>query len=498
MASNALECDVCSNVFSDDHCPRILPCSHSFCSCCINGIIRRQKKTCPICRTVFTASSAENLMINRNLLDVAKQLSSTQIGTKTSSNDSEKSFLSVTNYFRENFKENSIKVVLADCQEALNEVLDATEVLKGMKDDIQDTNEEAERRIKRLQEVKRSSESISSNIDQNIEMMNKRLDVLLQFKEKMQDTNAKLESARDYTSAGILMDATEEVLNDVCSVVKDIKERLQQNKKETQDIQKAILDTNGILASLPVEKQGKSEEEPFINITASELRSSCGSIRGRPPREIFAVKTIEGKQMVAAVVPCMQISLYRLEEEVIPPQSYVIQHESLMEEPPQRACLVLGVDDTVLGRVIIRLTNKGNLALNFLHMCAGDLGPSYANSQLLHVSNKGEDSECVKMGEYVMGRGTSGKAVLPGVNWAREKKRKIYKTTPYVAGQVRGYISYYNASVFDIITRDDQFRTDKDCFGVVEEGLDILKDAIWRYPDISRVRIVNCGLMFCL
>ncbi|XP_064084526.1 uncharacterized protein LOC135200116 [Macrobrachium nipponense] len=196
-------------------------------------------------------------MINRNLLDVARQLSS---------KETEKSFLGVTNDFRQNFRENAIKVVLADCQDAVHEILDATEILKGMKESILDITREAERRMQMMQEVKQSGESISSNIDQNIDTMNRRLDVLLHFEENMRDTDAKLESATDFTSAGIMMDATEEVLNEVRSLVTDIRGYLLENKKETQDIQKAILDTDARLARLPVEDRD-TEEEAIINIT---------------------------------------------------------------------------------------------------------------------------------------------------------------------------------------------------------------------------------------
>ncbi|XP_066973284.1 uncharacterized protein [Macrobrachium rosenbergii] len=178
---------------------------------------------------------------------------------------------------------------------------------------------------------------------------------------------------------------------------------------------------------------------------------------------------------------------------------------------PARAFLELAYKSTHLGRVIIRVTENGIKGLNFLYMCAGGMGPSYANSQVLGVRCKGMEGEFIEMGHYAShgGGGTSTRAVLTSrEDWKRERERErererqrkeTNEVTPWKAGDVRGGDSYEDASEFWIVTRDDPLWKDGHRFGVVEEGgLDVLLDAISKYPDITQVKVASCGLLFSL
>ena len=167
-----------------------------------------------------------------------------------------------------------------------------------------------------------------------------------------------------------------------------------------------------------------------------------------------------------------------------------------MRTSSRRAYLDLGIDGTHLGRVVIKVMDESNYAHNFLHMCIGDLGPSYASSGVTWVLDEGEDGERLALGEYTMNGETSSRAVLSGVDWEREEERDIYEEKLVKAGQVLGDFSVDYASMFDIVTRDDLRWRDRDCFGMVEEGLDVLRLAILHYPDIESIKITDCGLIF--
>ena len=56
-----LRCHVCLEEFtkSDDHIPRLLPCTHTLCTSCIKQLIRDNKLECPECRTKHEAENEE-------------------------------------------------------------------------------------------------------------------------------------------------------------------------------------------------------------------------------------------------------------------------------------------------------------------------------------------------------------------------------------------------------------------------------------------------------
>jgi len=46
-----LSCDVCGDEYDEEpHEPRVLPCLHTFCSSCLEGMVRDWTIICPTCR----------------------------------------------------------------------------------------------------------------------------------------------------------------------------------------------------------------------------------------------------------------------------------------------------------------------------------------------------------------------------------------------------------------------------------------------------------------
>ncbi|XP_066953155.1 uncharacterized protein [Macrobrachium rosenbergii] len=496
MEFNPLECKICCNEFNEDHCPRILPCSHSFCGHCIEKLISTQKKGCPNCRMEFTANSAEDLMMNRDLLDAAKQRSSTDGESDTTSTGPKKSFLETTEYFRENVTGKGITV----CQETEAEVkvhIESNNVIrKGLEGFIQT-----------LEEIKLSSERILTNVDQNNKELMNKLDIMQQEQQNMKESERKLETATDFISAAPIMDGAEKVLHDVEKTVGETKQLIQENDRQKDDMRQ---DTRKIEMGLETAMKdlGRIIEdlkgETVVNITVHDFQSFCGCLKRDVQRGIFAVMTVEGKLRVAPIKIESNHQLYinHLEERRLPPRCFVIELESLMQGSPfpQRAFLDLAYESIHLGRIIIRVTDQGGyLGLNFIHMCLGDEGPSYANSQVSHVMKPVFGGEFVFMGQYYVSQGgeTSTQAVLSSrEEWERKRGSETYEATPWKAGDVRGDISYEKASQFRIATRDGKpIWGSGYCFGTVEEGLDVLRVAILKYPDITQVRVANCGII---
>ncbi|XP_068216165.1 uncharacterized protein [Palaemon carinicauda] len=172
-----------------------------------------------------------------------------------------------------------------------------------------------------------------------------------------------------------------------------------------------------------------------------------------------------------------------------------------MPKTSRRVFLDLGTDGRFLGRMIIKVVDEGNLALNFLHMCAGDLGPSYANSSIFSIRRLGEPGEHVGFGDYEVEDRTTARPVLLGVDWKTESKKDIYKNTQPREGEVRGWFTVNpnceDVSRFYIILKEQSTWKPRNRLGVVEEGLQVLKDAIMLYPNFREIKIVDCGHVFC-
>ncbi|XP_066958840.1 uncharacterized protein [Macrobrachium rosenbergii] len=378
---------------------------------------------------------------------------------------------------------------------------------------------------KGVEEVHCSSEKLLISIDQNIKLLMNRLEKLKKNKTKFNESDAQLEAAADFISAAPLMQQAEELLQ----AMEGPMTKFQEDKRGECHIKKEILKMKESLENFVKdterttgEGEAELEEEErssVVNITVTDLRSPHGCLRGEAQREIFAVMIYEGTLRVAPVkIECNnQVSLTHLQEGVLPPRCFFIELESLMQWSPSpspspppcslpRAFLDLVDASIPLGRIIVRVTENGLKGLNFLYMCAGGMGPSYAYSHISSMAGKGGPGERVSLGCYVSsgggagGGGTSTRAVLSSrEDWQREweRKRVFYKRKPCKAGEVRGDISYEDASEFWIITRDALFCGPGHCFGMVEEGLDVLLTTILKYPGqcIRKVRVGECGLI---
>ncbi|XP_068226735.1 uncharacterized protein [Palaemon carinicauda] len=436
-------------------------------------------------------------MVIRDLLDAAKQFSSKQIEYKNSVRGLKSSFRE----FIKDFRKSVTKRDVAECQKAVAQVLGVIEVLNGMKDGVLENNKEIEDVMEILEKLRLSNESTLSTIEHNIEMLRESFETLLQEEDRIKAIDCKLAMSTDFSSAGVVVDEAERISKYAMEKAKTIKDLLQKSERGRDAMMEKFATMKGMLAIITENMERRIEEHSPVNITVHDLRSSNGPLHGNVERDIFVVSLREGKQKVAPIKVHSKnlISVNHLEDVIIPPASFVLQLESLMlNKSSRRVFLDLAVREKHLGRIIIKVMDEGNLALNFLHMCMGDLGPSYANSHVVCVDEKGKAGENIEFGQYEVEGGTSMKAVLSGVDWKKEKMRGIYQETALKPGDVRGWFLYEKASQFDIVIREHAIMMDKDCFGKVEEGLDILRDAIRRYPDIRRVKVVECGLLFSL
>ena len=85
MTSKGPECSICFECYNDENkCPRMLSCGHSFCSCCLERILRGNTIDCPKCRNpVVVPSRVHGLSKNFALLDIVNETAPKQHAENT-------------------------------------------------------------------------------------------------------------------------------------------------------------------------------------------------------------------------------------------------------------------------------------------------------------------------------------------------------------------------------------------------------------------------------
>ena len=85
MASKGPECSICFECYNDQSkCPRMLSCGHSFCSCCLERLLRGNTIGCPKCRNpVAVPPGVHGLLKNFALLDIVNETSPKQHAENT-------------------------------------------------------------------------------------------------------------------------------------------------------------------------------------------------------------------------------------------------------------------------------------------------------------------------------------------------------------------------------------------------------------------------------
>ena len=85
MASKGPECSICFECYNDENkCPRMLSCGHSFCSRCLERLLRGNTIDCPKCRNpVVVPSGVHGLSKNFALLDMVNETAPKQNAEST-------------------------------------------------------------------------------------------------------------------------------------------------------------------------------------------------------------------------------------------------------------------------------------------------------------------------------------------------------------------------------------------------------------------------------
>lgn len=141
-------------------------------------------------------------------------------------------------------------------------------------------------------------------------------------------------------------------------------------------------------------------------------------------------------------------------------------------------------------RVYIRIIDDTATAKQFVVLCTGEQGHSYANTRLVGVVCKGWPGERIVAGDYEYNDGRGGAAIMPGTT-----DEGIYGETCKPGDVGRWVMDLERTSQFTITTRKSLFPyTDPRIFGRVERGMEVVKAAA-KCGSIKKVMLVDCGVV---
>ncbi|XP_068226507.1 E3 ubiquitin-protein ligase TRIM13-like [Palaemon carinicauda] len=506
MASNAsMECGICNEIYNEqEFCPRMLPCFDCICSSCIDQLIKTNNQSCPFCRKAFQATSANDFRPNNALLDLVKYIAEVESGKRSHYTKRTKSFAAWKKDFRRDINEG----ILAECVRSKAQIQGAIERNEKMEERFLQVNGEIKNEIQRdLLEIEEINGKRVKELQDNKAHLRGILDTLLKEEGKIKDAYDKLEGSVNFTSAGPVIDSIEGIEKSIKTFSGEVEEFISKEEVMYNDI-KMELDYTKRKVSIIQEilSTEREEENEAAIITANDLRRMSGPLRKLVENGRFlAFQEYRGRRRYAVMKMAsrQRLLLFHLKElEHLPDEVLLVKHEGatiFAGESSKRTFLELDVGGAYQLMLIIRFINNGSYAQNFFHLCLGDLGPSYAGCKFLEVIDKDNDGERIITGDYERNDGNGGKAVIQGVDWGGEGKKDIYLGQTLEEGLVGGGSNLEErVSKFIIVTSTDQAMDACYPFGMVEEGLGILRDAILHYPNTPPITIRNCGMVLPL
>lgn len=231
-----------------------------------------------------------------------------------------------------------------------------------------------------------------------------------------------------------------------------------------------------------------------VDLTAESLSLMREPVRAMlEAGEVYVVQ--EGQRHVRSAKLSLRedmICLHHLQEKHPPALARTISYcevEAMLDYSYALTFLELAWPGSPPRRVYIRLSPDSGRGRQFVMLCSGEKGHSYANTNFLRVKNKGLRGECLQGGDYNFNSGVGGHNIIPGLACNGEYKRRD------VTGSVGAvYTNALNGAQFYIRTRGRPAVNRFTVFGQVEKGLEVAAAAI-ALQDVKKVTVVDCGVV---
>lgn len=518
MDGNADECPVCLTAYNDTtQRPRTIPCGHTFCTACINGLIKEQGPvTCPTCRREHVVPEVGEFPVSYTIEALIRRLRGATsaldefMKSVTESSQNGQTGLSKTIRFKLQEQEAKALATIRTCREVQTQ-------LSQYQTTLVDWNERQQNLEDRLQSLVAQSKGARVLVQQEESNVVGKKEQVQQGEQQLQ---ALLQTLRTVTTD----QEAEATSIHVARCIDMEKQRAEECRRLFPDvhtvttISKVWEASNAALEAAATFQAAREKEGARASATEDHdlLTSPDTSIVDRlqtlltptlhaedlrnltqPARSllraglVFAIHHQKGRSRHASIsLEDGRLFLHSLQDQPLPSRAVTLQMDEMV--PVTLPCLVfldLEWPGSALRRVLVRLSPDTPRGRQFLLLCTGQLGPCYANTRLWQVRNKGQPGEHVYGGDYEYNDGTGGAALLPHLDNSEYQRSRR-------AGVVWGAWCGVPArgAVFCITTRDRRDGGGSCVFGEVVGGLEDVIEAAKHNP-IWEVIVVDCGVV---
>ncbi|XP_063868908.1 uncharacterized protein LOC135104985 isoform X2 [Scylla paramamosain] len=531
MDDNVEECPVCLTTFDDTlRRPHNLPCGHTVCSPCIDGLKQQGAVTCPTCRASHAVPEAGQFPIAYAVEGLVRRLRGAGLaslpaepGKQTAppvTRPAPKATTGLSKRAQSLLQEQEANVLAAirSCQEEQSQLAEYLTTLGGWSSRQQRLQDELQTLVdqsKSAREAVHREESRVEGRQEEVRQKEQQLHAALQSLrtaatrqeayEVIEDTDLLVEedSQRTGECLGVFPDV--HAVTFVTRVAEASRAALQAATAAAAATQ-AALEAAGTAAaasgdsSLPAAWPEASSIADRLQallaptLTAEDLHSLTQRARGLVEAGlVFAVHDVEGQTRQARIsLEDGSLYLHSLQAQALPNFTTTLQMGKVVPAaPPCEVFLDLAWPGSVARRVVVSLPKDTPRGRQFMLLCSGQRGACYANTRLFEVMNEGQPGECVVGGDYQTGDGRAGAALLPhldqGDYWESGKAGTVWwwrwRDDPAHGAQ------------FIIIARDMQRGSVwRGVFGQVVRGLEVVQEAA-RHRPITEVTVVQCGVV---
>ncbi|XP_071524072.1 uncharacterized protein [Panulirus ornatus] len=455
-------------------------------------MIEKERLNCPSCRVQHQATSSTQFPISYDMEAVIRKLKVLQLAAESPTEPGESKPRSLIQETEE-----SISRLVSGLRKTLSQL----EIYDAQLLEWKSQHEEFLAKINELAEQNKAA----------IKLLEDERSILLYQQKRGEEGIKRLEATQgSLAAAGSAQDAV--------TAIDDSDHHNSEAEDWIQDCCKIFPDANTVNTSMKVREAGRKVMDittrecswediaPFCLGDSSStimekveiLRKLGGSVRAQLEAGRLVAVQDEKDQLSCARLTLQdgQVHLHVLRQQPTPTNAHSLEHKSLMGVLDPSSTLVfldLAWTGRPKGRVYIRLSPDTGLARQFLLLCTGERGRSYASSRILGVWNKSTEFEMVGGGDYDYNSGQGGSPLLQGLRNCEEYKR------PAIAGTVRALHGPESnkCAQFSISTRDCASREWHWAFGQVEAGLDVVRTVV-NVKYIREVTVVDCGVVLPL
>ncbi|XP_063849759.1 uncharacterized protein LOC135094001 isoform X2 [Scylla paramamosain] len=515
--NNYTECHLCFINYDKNRKrrPRAFPCGHSSCTSCITSLLEQGTEghlTCPTCRVQHASPKATHFSINHDLagliqqvrrLEEQQQQASEITGNQKAPNPVDAAIKELLDLFVSlHFK---LSTMTAQIEQAKSNTSQAKhQSLKNQLGEMMADNNEAIRKKAEAEAKYQGLLDESHTIASHLAAVANQLENSVSGREKRAILNVAYSQIREMkrwmkrSEETVASDTTATFSN---TVLKSTHNRIKRMAENSGDGEGSACGGGGasgqvycsqVTALLErVQHSLKRLATCSFMLTPENLRTMNAGMRQLlEEHKVFGLyKDSKVRCWSSLTLENGWLHLYRLQCHPPPYQSYTIQMAHYLCAPPssQLVFLDLAWHGRVQGRVYIHLEMRLPLAKQFLMLCSGQQGPSYAGTSLLCVNKRNSLGEYVKGGDYNNNDGTGGASLLPHLQ---------AKYRPSSApGAVWGPFRFEDPRVaqFAITTTVPRGNLER-VFGSVEWGMGVVRAAVNAMKKHT-VTVRECGVV---